>query len=729
MGRHSGVAFGLFAVLTGVLVIANIQLADPGHAGEPDSHARYFLLDASTSDVNVGDLREAGYRIGGQLAGDHSLIPNGFVAYLYPDEVRQLRSLDLFVMDLDQLPEEFVPISEDLLCPLNQAEAEVVHEGRFCAYSGGPSDTCETTISEELLQLDASLSDDFFELIDTGTTLSGETIWAARMGNLTESDALSTRIPQVVIIAAQHAREWIAPEAAMGIIRHFAEGNAPNLLDNAAITVMPVNNPDGYNFSFTNARFWRANLFQCDNGNRGVDPNRNHPFSWDQPGNSDNCAAGDNTIFRGLSAGSEAETQAARDLIAVTDAPSRFETVVVVSIHSFGNLVLYSDGFSEDFAPCTTNSNCTNPDLGALSLLGGTNAKPKFHSERGIPFRPGQDYRNLIVVGGDVIADAHFGDLPQSASNALGLTVELGDAVCGFEAEFFSNDQFQKIINQQINYAEFLLDTAPKLSDGSLFDEQIGPFSHPHIHRRLPETEHPTLRFGARLDIPDVTAPKIAEGAELFRDNVLEGVVYRGWALRPGGDPFSYPREIEICAGQLLQCRQLVIGERGSTETEHDFCSPGYFSIFSGWEFVGKEGDGITPTNQCFWSRDTNARGNGPWILESSGGSLAGMESSSLVFSYFHGNQNIDLTVLATSTDFSNCDYDVGDCRIAFDSRADGIVGLLLFDDDFIFDPGFRTEILDLSDFDGKEIRIRFELRGDSPQVGIYDPIVMGWQR
>lgn len=731
MSRHSGVVFAFFAVLSGVLIAATVELSNTGHAVEPDSHARIYLIGSSLSGSDIENLREAGFRIGAQLGADDPVAPDGYVAHLFEDQAELLRRLGVPVIDPRQLPEELVPISEDLLCPLNLDESQLVHMGRFCRYSGGPSDTCETTITEELFALDAKLPDDFFELIDAGTSLGGETIWAARIGRLAESQMLAARIPQVVIIAAQHAREWMVPEVAMAILRHFAEGNAPNLLDQAAITIMPVNNPDGYNFTFSDERFWRANLFKCDNGNRGVDPNRNYPFTWNEPGNDDNCAPGDNTIFRGLTPGSEAETEAARYIIAAADDPTRFETVFVLSMHTFGNLVLYSDGFSEDFSPCTTNTNCTNPDLGALSFFGGTRANPRLKTERGIPFRPGQDYRNLIVVGGDMIADAHFGHLPQTAPNALGLTVEIGDAVCGFEAELYSRVQYDGIISQQIEYAEFLLESAPKIADGSLFKEQIGKFSHPHIHRRMPEMEHPTLRFGALLEIENVISPGLENtGVELFNDSILEGLVYRGWALRPGGDPFVFPHQIELCADPQSECPKLLIGENGSLEakTEHNFCDSSYFPEFKGWRFVGKSGSGVTPMRQCYWGRDFNFRGPGPWMLESAGGSLINMENSSLTFSYFHGDENIDLSVLVTSTDFSNCDYELGDCRVVFDSRTPGIIGLLLFDDSFIPDPGFRTEILDISDFDGKDIKIRFELRGDSPQVEIYDPIVLGWQ-
>ena len=612
------------------------------------------------------------------------------------------------------------------ICPLdNPEEIAEVHQGRFCTYSAGPSATCATTIEDELLAMDARLADDRFELIELGTTFLGETLRAVRIGKQ-PAEGQAEPIPQIVVFGAQHAREWITTETAMALIRHFAEGPGADsmFLENAVLTVMPVNNPEGYNYTHTDERLWRMNRWECPNGNFGVDPNRNFPFNHGEPGNDPSCTS---TIYRGPGPGSEPETQAARDLIASVDSEGAFETVLVLNIHSYGSLVLFADGFSPEFAPCTTSSNCTNADLGAQHILGGTRANPFFYNERGVPYRPGQSYRNLIVVAGDLSSDAHYGELPNNAKNPVSITLELGDSRCGFIAESYSEEQLKFIIDQQIEYAYFLLGSAAGLQDGSFYDAHVGTFTLPHIHRRMTTVEHPTLRLAARNTESKISTRAFnGDRAEVERDDVLEGVAYREWKWNPTADPYEFPREMEVCPGQLFDCRTLVIGGLDIINDTIDLCDSSRITPGEGWFWVGREGNFLEPQTQCHWQR-TRDFGSGPWILDMNQ-SLFGMEDSTFTFSYYHGNEVINLQVFATTGDFEDCNYEPGDCRVIFSTRHRGTVAWILFDDNYIFDPGYRTEILDISDFDGEEIKIRFQLFNSSRQVGIFDPVATGWR-
>ena len=622
--------------------------------------------------------------------------------------------------------EENLALDDLDICPLDDPEeiAEV-HQGRFCSYSAGPTPTCATPIEDELLAMDARLPNDKFELIELGTTFLGETLRAVRIGKQPPAAQVEP-VPQIVVFATQHAREWITTETAMELIRHFAEGPGADsaFLERAVLTIMPVNNPDGHNYTHTDERMWRMNRWECPNGNFGVDTNRNYPFNYAEPGNDASCSS---EIHRGSGPGSEPETQAARDLIAGVDSDGRFETVMVLNIHSYGSLVLFADGFSEDFAPCTTNSNCTNADLGAQHVLGGTRVNPFFYNERGVPFRPGQSYRNLIVVAGDLSSDAHYGDLPDNRKNPVSITLELGDSRCGFIAESYSEKQLKFIIDQQIEYAYFLLGSAPGLHDGSFYDEHVGTFALPHIHRRMATVEHPTLRLAARNTESRISlTAQNGDRADSALDDVLDGVAYREWKWNPSADPFEFPREIEVCPGQLFNCQTLVVGGLDIINDTIDLCDSSRVTPGEGWFFIGREGDFLVPQAQCYWQR-TREFGSGPWILDMNQ-SLFGMEDSTFTFSYYHGNEEINLQVFATTTDFEDCGYELAECRIIFSTRHRGTVGWILFDDNFILDPGYRTEILDISDFDGEEIKIRFQLFNSSRQVGIFDPVATGWR-
>lgn len=56
-----------------------------------------------------------------------------------------------------------------------------------------------------------------------------------------------------------HAREWIGPAVATYIVNQLVEKNATytKLLDTSDWMILPVSNPDGYEFSHTSDRLWR----------------------------------------------------------------------------------------------------------------------------------------------------------------------------------------------------------------------------------------------------------------------------------------------------------------------------------------------------------------------------------------------------------------------------------------------------------------------------------------
>src|SRR6185436_8396573 len=100
------------------------------------------------------------------------------------------------------------------------------------------------------------------------------------------------------------------------------------------IWVIPVENPDGYQFTFDSTRLWRKNRRLNGDGTYGVDLNRNYPTFWgfDNLGSSDQPFA---ETYRGSGAGSEPETQAIMAFHAV------HPPVVSVSYHTYSGLVLH----------------------------------------------------------------------------------------------------------------------------------------------------------------------------------------------------------------------------------------------------------------------------------------------------------------------------------------------------------------------------------------------------
>lgn len=163
--------------------------------------------------------------------------------------------------------------------------------------------------------------------------------------------------PESFFLATHHAREWIAPQMAMRLLKYFVTqfGHDPRitrLLTKTRVWVVPMANPDGYEYSFTNERFWRKNLQDNDGDGRitdrdGVDLNRNFPSQWgrDNEGSSPSLSSG---VYRGPRPASEPETQAVMRFL-----ESRARRIkYLVSYHSFSDLILYPWGWqSRTLAP------------------------------------------------------------------------------------------------------------------------------------------------------------------------------------------------------------------------------------------------------------------------------------------------------------------------------------------------------------------------------------------
>ncbi|KAK7072027.1 hypothetical protein SK128_010429 [Halocaridina rubra] len=109
---------------------------------------------------------------------------------------------------------------------------------------------------------------------------------------------------------------------------------------------MPLVNPDGYTYSITTDRMWRKNRANTtDSGCYGVDLNRNFNVSW---GNVNGASLSQCSYnFCGTEAFSEPESRAIRDL-ALAYLPN---IKLFMTLHSYGQLLLYPWGYTFDKAP------------------------------------------------------------------------------------------------------------------------------------------------------------------------------------------------------------------------------------------------------------------------------------------------------------------------------------------------------------------------------------------
>jgi len=91
---------------------------------------------------------------------------------------------------------------------------------------------------------------------------------------------------RVWIDAGLHAREWLAPTTAIYVTQQLIDGYAANEVNIMTMLrffdfhIMPIANPDGYEYCHTNERLWRKNRRIINANCVGVDLNRNFGFQW-----------------------------------------------------------------------------------------------------------------------------------------------------------------------------------------------------------------------------------------------------------------------------------------------------------------------------------------------------------------------------------------------------------------------------------------------------------------
>jgi carboxypeptidase T len=180
-----------------------------------------------------------------------------------------------------------------------------------------------TTHLRELVEL----APDRVALQAIGGSVEGRPLWALRIGR-GAPDATP-----MLINGTQHAREWIAAMVTTCVADRLVRGYDQDpairaFVDRTELWVVPVVNPDGYQYSWSTDRYWRKNR----RDRRGVDLNRNFSVAWGGAGSSRNERS---QTYRGPYAFSEPETSALRDLV------KREHVALHVDFHAYGQLLLY----------------------------------------------------------------------------------------------------------------------------------------------------------------------------------------------------------------------------------------------------------------------------------------------------------------------------------------------------------------------------------------------------
>ena len=257
----------------------------------------------------------------------------------------------------------------------NSTESRDLIQEFKCQLAGVPNPHAKgyhsfSEVEEELAEV-AEQHPDIVQRVSLGKTAEGRDIWALKISGNAQSDTSDKT--GLVITGCHHAREWMTVEAPLELIRELTDNaDSPEnkkRLSEAEVWVVPVANPDGYEFSRNENNYWRKNRRPVEvdqngkpNSAIGVDLNRNywdgkdeHLFVYrpdgDTPGNTrdDFSATSDNPrsdTYRGPHGGSEAEVKALLDLEL-----KRPNIKGVIDYHSYGETILYPYGHTRDASP------------------------------------------------------------------------------------------------------------------------------------------------------------------------------------------------------------------------------------------------------------------------------------------------------------------------------------------------------------------------------------------
>ncbi|MFI7146117.1 M14 family zinc carboxypeptidase [Nonomuraea sp. NPDC050022] len=315
--------------------------------------------------------------------------------------------------------------------PQGQTQLEAAKAQAAGGYTVWKSYSEPGGIADQLKAI-ANANKDIVKIESLGKTLKGQDILAVKVTALARvlPDGIK---PATLYSATQHAREWISTEVDMRLLKHVIANRAAlkDVLNRTELWFVPVANPDGYDFTFTEGnRLWRKNLRDNDGDGRittgdGVDPNRNYPtnFHYDEEGSS---SIPSSETYRGAAPASEPETRALDGLL------RRIRFKGQVNYHSFGPLLLYPIGWQ------VATKTADNPIYEAIS---GNDAKPAIAG-----FDPDLS-AELYTTNGETTDHAH------ASYGTLAWTPELDEGCdgCGFvfpddealvQAEFEKNIPF-----------------------------------------------------------------------------------------------------------------------------------------------------------------------------------------------------------------------------------------------------------------------------------------------
>lgn len=252
---------------------------------------------------------------------------------------------------------------------------------------------------------------DFVEVEEFGKTYEGREMLALHINKKGSQNV-------VFLNSLIHAREWVSGCVTMNIIHrllNYKTRDAQRLLDNFHFVIVPVVNPDGYEYSHTHNRMWRKNREPItDSDCRGVDINRNFMYGYKSYKDSDQEDVGACSEQYSGQKALEAKEASAMNMIFF-----KYRTRIryYIDYHTYGNVWLHAYG---------ANGWAAKNELQLKRYR--DNALKSFQSTLGAGWRAGSVYDLLYRCHGIISDHMHYYITP------IAFTVEVGNEYDEFNA-------------------------------------------------------------------------------------------------------------------------------------------------------------------------------------------------------------------------------------------------------------------------------------------------------
>ncbi|WP_187647376.1 M14 family zinc carboxypeptidase [Nitrosophilus labii] len=148
--------------------------------------------------------------------------------------------------------------------------------------------------------------------------------------------------PALLYTGTIHAREWIGNELAIAFVdyllkNHKSDPRVISALSKNTLYIVPVLNPDGFEYSRSHYSFWRKNRRKNSDGSFGVDLNRNFSVGWVKSKDPSS------NIYGGPEPFSEPETKAIKEFV-----DTHPNITIALDYHSQGNVFFPAHKFNHE---------------------------------------------------------------------------------------------------------------------------------------------------------------------------------------------------------------------------------------------------------------------------------------------------------------------------------------------------------------------------------------------